>query len=665
VLDTQLPDFATVPQSHVAMSYDLNGNVATLTVPPATPLSSVHAFTDTPVDLLASYTPPQVSSTTTGTDPELATLATSYTYNADRKVTATVVPEGSGFQAVTRDYDTFGRLLSKFDPLSNVTTTYQYVTNPSGVSTDQIAALTTSDGVIVTNTFDGFLKTQTQWSSNSVSGALTWTYDNFFRPATLQTAGTGITYAYDADSLYVGTSSPSFKVTRDVAGSSLDGLPHAASLGSVTEAWTYDGFGAVASYTVQTSDGTVEYAMSSVGIGTPISRDSLGRITSMQELVNGATHTWTIGYDTRGRLETVTRDGTSTTYGYDPNGNLTAINAADFGTFDAQDRMVSFTPPGGELWSLAYTNNGDLTAKADSAQSYAFSYDLSSNLRSVSNSVSGSTSWSLDYVIDGMNRRLGKAVTAGSGLIQEGLLYDEQRRVVAELDGSNNVLSTFVYGLKPNVPDYMVRGGRTYRIVSDWRGDVRLVLDTTKTGAAAVVEQIDYDEWGNVTNLVDPACSLGGTELCFQPFGFAGGVWDVTTGAVRFGARDYDPMERRWVSKDPILFDGGQENIYVYAGDDPVNKTDPTGQYVDPDCLQQCLDNFQDKTAICLAGGVGGIVLARACQAVGIPPIQCAYGVGVLAGLCEVAAAGQFVICGASCDRNWQPACAPVSPSGG
>jgi hypothetical protein len=114
--------------------------------------------------------------------------------------------------------------------------------------------------------------------------------------------------------------------------------------------------------------------------------------------------------------------------------------------------------------------------------------------------------------------------------------------VVAELDGSNNVLSTFVYGLKPNVPDYMVRGGTTYRIVSDWRGDVRLVLDTTKTGAAAVVEQIDYDEWGNVTNLVDPACTLGGTELCFQPFGFAGGIWERATGFVRFGARDYDPM---------------------------------------------------------------------------------------------------------------------------
>ena len=93
--------------------------------------------------------------------------------------------------------------------------------------------------------------------------------------------------------------------------------------------------------------------------------------------------------------------------------------------------------------------------------------------------------------------------------MNEGLLYDEQGRVVAELDGSNNVLSTFVYGLKPNVPDYMVRGGVAYRIVSDWRGDVRLVLDTTKTGAAAVVEQIDYDEWGNVDQPRGPELLAG------------------------------------------------------------------------------------------------------------------------------------------------------------
>lgn len=35
-----------------------------------------------------------------------------------------------------------------------------------------------------------------------------------------------------------------------------------SELGTVSEAWTYDGFGEVASYTVMTSDGTVLYAMS-------------------------------------------------------------------------------------------------------------------------------------------------------------------------------------------------------------------------------------------------------------------------------------------------------------------------------------------------------------------------------------------------------------------
>ncbi len=49
---------------------------------------------------------------------------------------------------------------------------------------------------------------------------------------------------------------------------------------------------------------------------------------------------------------------------------------------------------------------------------------------------------------------------------------------------------------------------------------------------------------------------------------------------VTLGARDYDPEVGRWTSKDPILFGGGQSNLYVYAGNDPVNLTDPEGEVV-------------------------------------------------------------------------------------
>jgi len=88
------------------------------------------------------------------------------------------------------------------------------------------------------------------------------------------------------------------------------------------------------------------------------------------------------------------------------------------------------------------------------------------------------------------------------------------------------------------------------------------------TATGAIAQEMDYDEFGNVVRNTAPG---------FQPFGFAGGLYDSHTGLVRFGARDYDPTTGRWTAKDPILFAGGQGNLYVYVGNDPVNRIDPSG----------------------------------------------------------------------------------------
>jgi len=155
-------------------------------------------------------------------------------------------------------------------------------------------------------------------------------------------------------------------------------------------------------------------------------------------------------------------------------------------------------------------------------------------------------------VVDGVNRRIGKKV---DGALVQGFLYGDALNPVAELDGAGAVVARFVYGSKPNVPDYMVKGGVTYRIVSDQVGSPRLVVDTVM---GVVVQRMDYDAFGNVISDTFPG---------FQPFGFAGGIWDRDTELVRFGARDYDPAVGRWTAKDPIRFEGGgYESVWICGG---------------------------------------------------------------------------------------------------
>ena len=84
-----------------------------------------------------------------------------------------------------------------------------------------------------------------------------------------------------------------------------------------------------------------------------------------------------------------------------------------------------------------------------------------------------------------------------------------------------------------------------------------------------MVKRIDYDSFGNI--IVD-------TNEAFKiPFGFAGGLCDRDAGLVRFDFRDYDPEVGRWTAKDPILFAGGDTDLYEYCMFDPVNWIDQDG----------------------------------------------------------------------------------------
>ncbi|MFZ1082876.1 MAG: RHS repeat-associated core domain-containing protein [Candidatus Kryptoniota bacterium] len=145
-----------------------------------------------------------------------------------------------------------------------------------------------------------------------------------------------------------------------------------------------------------------------------------------------------------------------------------------------------------------------------------------------------------------------------NGTITNKWLYAGQLAPVAELDSANNVIARFSGG-------YMNRNDTIYQIITDHLGSPRLVVNVA-TGA--VVQRMDYDEFGNIIYDSNPG---------FQPFGFSRGMYESDCGLVFFGARVYDPTVGRWLSPDPIGFSASGTNLYNYVLSDPINNNDPTG----------------------------------------------------------------------------------------
>lgn len=400
---------------------------------------------------------------------------------------------------------------------------------------------TAPDGTGLAWTWDGFLPL-TETLDGEVRGTVNWRWGDGFALREMQIGNHALAFGHDADGLL--TLAGDMRVVRDTA----SGLPTELSLGELVALRGYNAFGEPAS--LEVTHGGLTLAR------FDWARDALGRVTGVSENVQGEVRETGYAYAESGRLAAVERDGVVTGMSHDSVGNLTHRNGVPVAEYDESGRLLRH---GAEQFT--YDDTGALALRSGADGDTRFEYDALGNLLRVE-LADGRV---IEYLVDARNRRVGRRI---DGALSQGFLYGDDLRPVAELDGSNAVRSVFVYGDRLNVPAYMVRDGRTYFIVSDHLGSPRLVVDAAD---GQVAQRIDYDVHGRIVRDTNPG---------FQPFGFAGGLYDHDTGLLRFGARDYDPRVGRWTSPDPLGLAGGAINPYVYAGGDPVNFIDPHGTFV-------------------------------------------------------------------------------------
>jgi RHS repeat-associated protein len=459
----------------------------------------------------------------------------SYVFDLDHRLTSATMGDGRGW---TLAYDSSNRL----DQINVGVEVYDF-----NYGEDAHLAEALGGEANIAFVWDGPLPIS-QTTSGAVNGSVDWTWeDATLSLGSMSINGEVIDYTYDKDGLplQIGAESLSYLANTYFL--------KQRKVGTAQVDYTYSEFGELSELRARTGTDLLR---------AQYTRDDLGRITQAQEALQGTTTTYDYSYDLLGQIVEVRVNGAvSATYSYDSNSNrIGVVSAAETVTsaqitLNADDQLTRY---GSTLYQ--YNAAGQRTRKSDGAAVTDYTYGVMGELQQVV-LPDGRT---LTYQYDALKRRIGRKI---NGTTTHRYLWAGGLSPVAEVDANGVTTTAYVYGTGINVPDYMVRGGVTYMFVRDHLGSVRFVVNAA-TGS--VVQELRYDTFGQV--LLD-------TNPGFQPFGFAGGLYDPDTSLTRFGARDYDSQIGRWTARDPVAFGGGQANLYIYVGNDPVNFVDRNGTF--------------------------------------------------------------------------------------
>jgi RHS repeat-associated protein len=323
--------------------------------------------------------------------------------------------------------------------------------------------------------------------------------------------------------------------------------------------------------------------------GLPTVFDPLGRELMRTEFVNGSGTFLGSSYDNLGRVVSTNRSPDSTTlpnmtFEYDALGNLRRLNAAT-GTSGAQmsylstdfDRICSIgygttAPP--TACNVKHDGVGNITEMPTRSNgTRTLSYFANGQVKRVSDGVGNDAQFRYDAL--GQLQRLDLTSNTSSDTRHDrhfGGLILEREEVISGM--RQKVLTRSIPG-----PGFVAtRHGPASSAAwtfsfGDGRGN-RFVTDQ----AGEIVQEVAYQTFGEAKST---GAQPGAPTYTSEQWNFGDAL--AALGLSQLGARLYDPVIGRFMSRDPLIVPrtAATTNPYAFANNDPVNSSDPSG--LDPE----------------------------------------------------------------------------------
>lgn len=208
------------------------------------------------------------------------------------------------------------------------------------------------------------------------------------------------------------------------------------------------------------------------------------------------------------------------------------------------------------------------------------------------------------YFYDASGRRIFRKASedhdenTGPGGLEVSVRYVfDGDREVEERDGAGSLLREFVFGnyideplwmrtySGSNAGEYLFAQDENFNVYALMAGGFGFGASSNVTGT--IVEQYRYDAYGSFQRYTPSAPGVGpwtesgarNTKSLFDnPWLYQGRRFDVESNLFFFRARYFNPLTGRFISFDPLGYQGGSLNLFGFLQSTPLGLLDPYGK---------------------------------------------------------------------------------------